>query len=93
MHYLYILHSKEIDKYYIGETANLEHRILQHNTHYFPKNFTKAANDWKIVLSFKLDNKEDACYLEQFLKRMKSKLFIQKVIKNTNILSDILSKK
>ena len=41
----------------------------------------------------KFDHKEDAQYLEKFIKRMKSKKFILKIIENPIILDDILSKK
>jgi len=91
MHFLYIVYSKKIDKFYVGETQNLENRILQHNSHYFSKNFTKAADDWKIVLHFKLANREEALFLEKFIKRMKSRVFIKKIIDSPEILKNILS--
>ncbi|MFD0798818.1 GIY-YIG nuclease family protein [Maribacter chungangensis] len=93
MHYLYILYSEKIDKYYIGESPDIVNRLEQHNSHYFEKAFTKAADDWEIIVSEKLNNKGDAVYLEKFIKRMKSKTFIQKIIKDNDILADILSKK
>lgn len=46
-----------------------------------------------IVFSKELESKDDAIYLERFIKRMKSKTFIFKIIDNPNILDDILSKK
>jgi len=71
MHYLYISHSIAIDKYYVGESPDVIHRLGQHNSHYFKHGFTKAANDWKIVLAKKCFAKEDACYLEKLLKTKK----------------------
>ena len=93
MHFLYIVHSKTIDRYYVGETHDLVNRLEQHNQHHFKNNFTKAAKDWKVALSKICESKEDAIYLERFIKRMKSKEFIQKVIENPKILDDLLSKK
>ncbi|MDY0780219.1 GIY-YIG nuclease family protein [Tenacibaculum sp. IB213877] len=93
MHYLYIIHSQSIDKYYIGESINPENRLQQHITHYFKYNYTKAANDWTLVLTYPCQSKENALYLEKFIKRMKSKKLIEKIIVNTSILDDILSKK
>ncbi|CAN0583020.1 unnamed protein product [Ectocarpus sp. 12 AP-2014] len=89
MHYLYIIYSKSINRYYVGESPDIIRRLDQHNTHYFKK----AADDWKIVVAMKLNSKSDAIYLEKFIKRMKSKTFIQKIIKNNDILEDILNKK
>ncbi len=77
----------------MGETPNTSIRLQQHNNHYFKTNFTKSANDWILKLSFKCDDKKHAVFLEKFTKRMKSKVFIEKIIKNPDILSDILIKK
>ena len=93
MHFLYIVHSKTIDRYYVGETTDLAIRLEQHNQHHFKKNFTKAAKDWKVALSKICRSKEDAIYLERFIKRMKSKKFIQKVIDDPRILDGLLREK
>jgi putative endonuclease len=92
-HFLYILHSKSKDKYYIGETSDIDFRLKLHNSHHFKSSFTKIAEDWNIVLQFECITKNDALYLETFIKRMKSKKFIQKIINDNDILSDIISKK
>ncbi|WP_299435284.1 GIY-YIG nuclease family protein [uncultured Maribacter sp.] len=93
MHYLYIIYSATLDKYYTGESTKPLVRLEQHNSHYFKKGFTNAANDWKIVLTKKCNSKTDAIYLEKFIKRMKSSKFIKKIILNPKILEDILNKK
>jgi len=31
MHFVYIIYSKKIDKYYVGETPDVANRLLQHN--------------------------------------------------------------
>ena len=92
-HFLYILHSKSTDKFYVGESERPEIRLTLHNRHHFKNNFTKIADDWQVVLIFKCLNKDDAVYLERFIKRMKSKIFIIKLIENNSILIDILSKR
>ena len=93
MHHLYILYSKSTTKYYIGETHNIEERILKHNQHSYSGSYTKIANDWEIVLLFNSSNKEEATFLEKFIKKMKSRIFIEKIIINPSILADILSKR
>ncbi|MBM1104699.1 GIY-YIG nuclease family protein [Aurantibacter crassamenti] len=69
MHYLYILHSKSIDKYYTGESVKPEERLALHNQHHFKSGFTKAASDWEIVLKHKCNTKEDAQFLEKIINR------------------------
>ncbi|MGB7786389.1 MAG: GIY-YIG nuclease family protein [Salinimicrobium sp.] len=90
MHFLYILYSKTANRYYVGETADLENRFQNHIDHKYKQGFTKAAEDWKVVLELKLDSKADALFLESFIKRMKSKIFTEKIIQNPSILQDIL---
>ena len=45
------------------------------------------------VLQMKCNNKEDALYLEKYIKRMKSRKFVQKIIDTPKILEDILLKR
>jgi putative endonuclease len=93
MHFLYILHSQTADKYYVGETADVDQRLKDHLTHKYSKSFTKLAEDWQVVLNFKVETRKEALFLEQFIKRMKNRRFIQKVIKDHSILEDILRRK
>ena len=92
MHYLYIIYSKKLGKFYIGETPNVLIRLKLHNTHHFAKSFTKSATDWEVKLAFECVNKVNALFLEKFIKRMKSKKFIEKIIDNPLMLKDILEK-
>ncbi|MCZ4318868.1 GIY-YIG nuclease family protein [Aequorivita viscosa] len=60
MHCLYIIYSQQLRRYYVGETPNAEIRLIQHNTHYFKTNFTKATNDWKLLLKYPCKSREEA---------------------------------
>ncbi len=91
MHYLYILHSKKLDRYYVGQTADVEFRINLHLNKVFSKSFTSKSNDWEIVFEYEAQTKEEFLFLERFIKRMKSRKFIEKVIMYPNILGDILT--
>jgi len=93
VHYLYILHSDSLNKYYVGETHNIDKRLQMHMEHAYKNAFSNSADDWKIVLLYKCNSRCDALFLEKFIKRMKSKVFILKIVKNPDILADILSKK
>jgi putative endonuclease len=92
MHYLYIIYSDSLDKYYVGETPDVEIRLAQHNNHYFKTNFTKSANDWKLSTKHEYRNRREALFLEKFMKKMKSRLFIEKIIAKPEILVDLLKK-
>ncbi|MBS3738884.1 GIY-YIG nuclease family protein [Mesohalobacter halotolerans] len=93
LHFVYIIYSKKIDRYYVGETHNVEKRLILHNNGNYEGPFTKIANDWRVVLKFKCVNRSKSIFLKKFIKRMKSRKFIEKVIQNPEILSDLLTKK
>ncbi len=78
---LYILHSKKLNKYYIGHTSNLTERIRSHLLNH--KGFTSRAKDWKLVYSEEFSNKPEAYQRELEIKKWKSKLMIQKLIENS----------
>ena len=93
MHYLYILHCSSLNRFYIGVTDDVKNRLFKHNSHIYKSAFTKIASDWKVVLEKKYNFRNEAVYIEKFIKRMKSKKFIEKIINNPKILDDILSKR
>ena len=90
MHSLYIIYSKKLNRYYTGETNDISERLRKHNDHSYKYAFTTAAADWELKLIKEIETKEQAVYLEKFIKRMKSKVFIQKVIAQPNILDELL---
>ena len=47
---------------------------------------------WILKLSFECRSSEKTYQLEKFIKRMKSKIFIKRIINNSEILNDIQDK-
>lgn len=84
-----IIFSESINKFYVGESENPERRLELHNQHYFAKGFTKAANDWRLKLKFPCENKVKAKKLERFIKKMKSRRFIENIINKPEQLKEI----
>ncbi len=93
MHFLHIIYSKKSNKYYTGETSDIHTRLEFHNNHHNKKAFTSSANDWVMKFTYKTSSKEDAIFLEKFIKRMKSRKFIEKIILNPLILAQILAER
>jgi putative endonuclease len=92
-HYFYIIYSAELNKYYLGETSNLESRIIYHNEKTGSKGFSKSANDWEYVLQYKCESKLIAQKLERFVKSQKSRHFNLRIIEDTEILTNIIETK
>ena len=80
----YILHSKILDKFYIGHSSeNLEERLRKHLSNH--KGFTAKAKDWEIVYFEKFETKSEAYKRELQIKSWKSKTKIKELIKNVAI--------
>lgn len=73
---VYILYSKEIDTFYIGETTDLPSRILLHNNGDFKGAFTQMADDWQEFAVFYCSSREIARKIEHHIKRMKSRKYL-----------------
>ena len=79
MYTTYILHSKELDKYYIGHTGDeMAVRLRKHLSNH--DGFTSKAKDWEIAYVEQFASKSEAYRRERELKAWKSKSRIQRLI-------------
>ncbi|MFN5415460.1 MAG: GIY-YIG nuclease family protein [Flavobacteriia bacterium] len=74
---VYILHSKKLNKFYIGSCQNLHERLEKHINKTFQDSYTSNSDDWELFLDI-----ADLAYLqaraiEHHIKKMKSKVYIQ----------------
>ncbi|MGZ0015839.1 GIY-YIG nuclease family protein [Yeosuana sp. AK3] len=81
MNYGYILFSKTLDQFYIGETEDLEERLIQHNSGFYDSAYTKKASDWVIYHLIECNQRKQARKIETHIKKMKSKTYIQNLKK------------
>ena len=78
MYTLYILHSKSLDRYYVGYTNDLERRLGEHNR--IKGKYTDSGIPWTLVYTESFKLKRDAMIREKFIKSRKSKLYIIELI-------------
>ncbi len=78
--------SETQNKYYVGiTTETTENRLKKHNESSYGKNsFTSTVNDWTTVLYLEVDSIEIARKMESYIKRMKSRKFIDKIVFDVN---------
>ena len=79
-YFVYILYSKILDRFYIGTTNNIERRLAQHNRPH--KGYTNSGQSWILLYSEQFVSKKDALIRELYIKKKKSKEFIEKLIKS-----------
>ncbi|MBD3275240.1 MAG: GIY-YIG nuclease family protein [Candidatus Marinimicrobia bacterium] len=80
MYFLYILYSEKLDKYYIGSTSDIVKRIERHNEGW--GRFTKGGIPWELIYTEEYSNKSEALKRERYIKKKKSRDFIENLIDN-----------
>ena len=75
---VYILQSGFDNSYYIGLTVNLKERLLEHN--HGTKGYTRKKRPWRIIHFEEYQTKTEALIREKYLKKLKNKKYIQKLV-------------
>jgi putative endonuclease len=79
--FVYILYSRSLDKFYIGNTTEpVKERLRKHLSAH--SGFTSKAKDWELVFTEELINKSQAYRRELQIKGWKSKKRIQDLVSN-----------
>jgi putative endonuclease len=79
-YYVYILKSKKTGKYYIGQTQDIEKRIIYHNSGY--NKSTKPGRPLELVYKKEFNTRSEFVKYESKLKRMKSHSFIENLLQH-----------
>ena len=77
---MYILQSQKDNSYYIGSTDDVVKRIEKHNKGY--SRYTKSKRPWKLMYKEEYPTRSLAKRKEYYLKSLKSKVAIEKLITN-----------
>ena len=89
---VYVVFSEEQDTFYIGQTADLEKRIHEHNMSFYRNPYARKAKDWKLLFQINCTTIEQALKIERHLKRMKSRKYLMDLIKYPDIAEKLLLK-
>ncbi len=80
MYFVYILYSEKLDRYYVGQTEDIEKRLQIHLLGI--SKYTSVAIDWTLVHSETFPTRKDAIKRESEIKRKKSRKYIEELIRN-----------
>ena len=85
--FTYILFSRNKNRFYTGSTNNLDRRLKEHNSGQTKS--TKNGTPWELAFVKSFNNYSDAHLFEMKIKRMKSRKFIEELVKsNENEIKD-----
>ncbi len=77
-YFVYILYSENLDRYYIGSTKEIGHRLKEHIWSHV--GFTSRAKDWVLRYSEVHSTRSEAYAREKRIKAWKSRKLIEKLI-------------
>lgn len=89
---VYILYSESLQKFYVGETEDMNLRLQQHIKGFFKDSFTAKADDWTLFHMIKCDSKRQSINIERHIKRMKSSVYIKNLKKFADIERNLKTK-
>ena len=80
---VYILHSKKLNRFYVGSCNDLPKRLQQHKEKFFVGAYTTRADDWELFFELSNLTQTQARAAEKLIKARKSAAFIRS-LKNVN---------
>ena len=81
MYFVYAIYNQESQKFYIGQTENLEERIRLHNDKLFKNSYTsRFKGSWKLIYKEEVVDRKIALIREKQLKSYQGRQFIKKFI-------------
>ena len=89
---VYILYSPQLNKYYTGSCKTLQERLDLHHSKTYANSYTFKADDWEIFYVVEDLEYSQARQIESHLKKMKSKQYIENLIKYPLIMEKLKEK-
>ncbi len=80
--FVFIIYSSKIDKFYIGQTKDVDSRLKFHNDPKKNKIWTRRGIPWELKHKIICLNRAEAMKTEKFIKNQKSRKTIESIIKN-----------
>ena len=80
MYFVYVIYNVQYNKVYIGQTNNLERRVIEHNAHRI-KGFTaKFEGEWRLIYKESFTTRSEALRREKQLKGHQGREYIKQFI-------------
>jgi putative endonuclease len=92
MHFTYITYSPTIDRFYVGESDDVNQRLQLHNNGHFKGAYTAQAHDWILKLAIPCRDRHHALLVEKTIKRRKSRKYIVNLIRYDELVLKLVDK-
>jgi putative endonuclease len=89
---VYILYSKKLDRCYTGSCLDFGNRYQKHKERKDIQAYTAKAEDWTLYLRIDDLTYEQARGIEAHIKRMRSRLYIENLIKYPEMVAKLIIK-
>jgi putative endonuclease len=81
MYFVYAIYNKKHNKIYVGQTDNLDQRLILHNNKTFGKSYTSRFDgDWVIIYKEEVGDRTIALKREKQLKSYQGRVFVKKLV-------------
>jgi putative endonuclease len=77
MFIIYAIYNKNADKYYIGQTADIQKRLQEHNDHTFQTYTSRFQGTWELIYKESVATRSEALVREKQLKSFRGREFIR----------------
>ena len=84
MYYVYILYAPDYNKYYVGQTQDIEQRLLTHNE-LSQNSYTAKYRPWELKVYLSVPTRAAAIAMERHIKSKKRRAFLEAVIDSKNL--------
>ena len=87
----YIIYSKKLDKYYVGQSDNFVQRLQIHNSDENEK-WSKAGRPWVEFLVIECKCKKQSLRIEKYIKAQKSRKYIESLKARKDYVENLLKR-
>jgi len=91
VHFVYILQSLSVDRYYVGETKDVQARLILHNDD-SRGTYTSKNGPWDLKRVIALTSRSEGRKVERYIKKRKSKKYIRLLISEDIAVENLLKR-
>ncbi len=77
---VYVIYNKRACKYYVGQTEDIERRLIEHNSHTFKSYTSRFPGEWELIHKELVATRSEALKREKGLKSGSGREFIKTII-------------